>query len=92
MVRHLKVNSRLRGSNVPPQTTDEEAEFFSSEGVPETVIGFVSSALLNLSNSKYQNSFPKFRYVKKKIYGSKFDRYYYDFFEENNILDSHLYI
>jgi hypothetical protein len=67
-------------------------DFFYTNGVPEKVVGFTSSALLNLSSSKYINFRPQFRYINKKVYGLKHDKYYYEVLEQNNILNSGLYV
>jgi hypothetical protein len=58
---------------------------FNQYGVPQTVIGFTSSALLNLSNSKYEENKPHFFYIKKEVYGTKKDQLYYDVLEMNGI-------
>ena len=72
--------------------TETVEEHFLVNGVPEIVIGFTSSVLLNLSSSKYISTRPKFLYINKDIYGPKYDKYYYEVFEQNNILNSELYI
>ncbi len=67
-------------------------KFFYENDVPGLVIGFTSSVLLNLSSSKYINVRPQFRYINMEVYGPRYDKYYYEALEENNILNSGLYI
>lgn len=87
----LTIKFKIEGIEFIKLNKPIEKSFFKN-GVPEFVIGFTSSALLNLSLSKYKNTNPNFRYVKKKVYGKKNDEYYYEILEQNNIYESGLHI
>jgi hypothetical protein len=62
--------------------------YFGTNGIPKNVISFVSSAILNLANSKNAFININFRYIKMKIYGSAYDELYYKILEQHNIIDS----
>lgn len=53
-------------------------EHFYKTGMPSNVIGFASSALINLALSKNFKSDVEFKFIKKKVYGAKEDQLYYD--------------
>jgi len=58
VVRHLKVNSRLRGSNVPPQTVDEEADFFTTVMKRVTALmGLLHSSVSKKAEEQINNSY-----------------------------------
>tara|TARA_B110000459_G_C16192874_1_gene308751 strand:+ start:266 stop:445 length:180 start_codon:yes stop_codon:yes gene_type:complete len=59
VVRHLKVSSKLRGSNVPPQTVDGEASkhtcriFIKSDEESKSSSGIVALFTLQISMKAY---------------------------------------
>ena len=80
-----KINDlNIDGIEVKQNNTNIE-DAFNQSGVPQTVIGFTSSALLNLSNCKYEDKKPHFFYIKKEVYGTYKDQLYYDVLERNGI-------
>ena len=60
--------------------------YFAKTGLPEKLIGFASSVLLNVSTSIHVKT--NLYYVKTNIYGREYDSLYYKLLENNNILYS----